>query len=61
MINIGDFEITRIEEMLLIEQPTTFADFRPELITGIRGWLLPNHYDEASTTKTKQPFANQEG
>jgi len=47
--------------MLLIEQPTTFADFRPELITGIRGWLLPNHYDEASTTKTKQPFANQEG
>jgi hypothetical protein len=50
MIKIGDFEITRIEEVLLVEQPTTFADFRPELISGIRDWLLPNHYDETSNT-----------
>jgi hypothetical protein len=46
MIKIGNIEVTRIEEVMLVEQPTSFADFRPELIADIRDWLLPNHYDE---------------
>jgi glyoxylase-like metal-dependent hydrolase (beta-lactamase superfamily II) len=50
MIKIGSVEISRIEDVMIIEQPTTFADFRPELINDARDWLLPNHYDEASNT-----------
>ncbi|MGB8547342.1 MAG: MBL fold metallo-hydrolase, partial [Xanthobacteraceae bacterium] len=50
MIKIGNIEVTRIEEVMLVEQPTSFADFRPELIADIRDWLLPNHYDEKSNT-----------
>jgi glyoxylase-like metal-dependent hydrolase (beta-lactamase superfamily II) len=52
MIKIGNVEVTRIEEVMLIEQPATFADFRPELIDDIRDWLLPNHYNEGSNTFT---------
>src|SRR5215510_7621478 len=52
MIQIGNVEIRRIEEVMLIEQPATFADFRPDLIDGIRDWLLPNHYNEGSNTFT---------
>src|SRR5262245_29141111 len=52
MIKIGDVEIRRIEEVMLIEQPATFSDFRQELIDGIRDWLLPNHYNEGSNTFT---------
>jgi glyoxylase-like metal-dependent hydrolase (beta-lactamase superfamily II) len=52
MIKLGDIEITRIEEVMLVEEPSTFADFRPAMIDGIRDWLLPNHYDEKSNTFT---------
>lgn len=52
MIKLGDFEIRRIEEVMLVEQPATFADFRPQLIDDSRDWLLPNHYDEGANTFT---------
>jgi glyoxylase-like metal-dependent hydrolase (beta-lactamase superfamily II) len=52
MIKLGDIEISRVEEVLLVEEPSTFADFRPAMIDGIRDWLLPNHYDEKSNTFT---------
>ena len=51
MIKIGNIEVTRIEEAALVEQPTSFADFRPELIADYsRLKPLPNHYDEKSNT-----------
>jgi glyoxylase-like metal-dependent hydrolase (beta-lactamase superfamily II) len=50
MIKLGDVEITRIEEVMLVEDPASFVDFRPELIDDIRDWLLPNHYDEKTNT-----------
>ena len=52
MIKIGDVEIQRIEEVMLTEEPASFADFRPELIDDIRDWLLPNHYNETANTFT---------
>ena len=39
MIRLGDVEIIRIEEVMLVEDPASFADFRPEFIDEIRDWL----------------------
>jgi glyoxylase-like metal-dependent hydrolase (beta-lactamase superfamily II) len=50
MIRLGDVEIIRIEEVMLVEDPASFADFRAELIDDIRDWLLPNHYNEKTNT-----------
>lgn len=48
MIRIGDFEITRIEEMMLAEPVETFAGIGKDEIEAQRSWLVPTYYDEAA-------------
>lgn len=50
MIKVGDFEITRIEEMVLAEPAATFAGFDAAALERHRDWLVPTYFDAAAET-----------
>jgi glyoxylase-like metal-dependent hydrolase (beta-lactamase superfamily II) len=45
VITIGDVEVRRIEEIIIYEPMSLFADFRPEVLAENRHWLEPHYYD----------------
>ncbi|MDA8252345.1 MAG: MBL fold metallo-hydrolase [Rhodospirillales bacterium] len=45
MIPVGQFRITRIEEILLAEPSSLFAEWRPEIAAEHRDWLTRSFYD----------------
>ena len=47
MLKVGQFEITRIEEMMLIEPVATFAGIGEAELATHRAWLVPTYYNEA--------------
>lgn len=47
MVQVGEVEITRIEEIMLAEPSTLFAEWRPEHLAENRHWLIPRFYDPA--------------
>ena len=46
---IGDVEVTRIEEAILREPTTIFAEWRDEILDEHR-WMVPNCFDVAAGT-----------
>lgn len=48
MIKVGDFEIRRIEEMVLAEPAASFAGFDAAALSQHGHWLVPNYFDEAA-------------
>ncbi len=46
MIKIGEFEITRVEEVVLDEPVDLLAGFNDDIRDANRGWMVPNFYDE---------------
>jgi glyoxylase-like metal-dependent hydrolase (beta-lactamase superfamily II) len=48
MIRIGDVEIRRIEEIVVLEPSSVFAEWRKEMAHEYRAWLGPNFYDQDS-------------
>lgn len=47
MIKVGDAEIIRIEELMVLEPAATFAGFEKSMLAE-HPWLVPNHYDVAA-------------
>jgi glyoxylase-like metal-dependent hydrolase (beta-lactamase superfamily II) len=45
MLSIGDFEITRVEEVVLHEPTTLFAGWTDDVLERHRGLLVPNFFD----------------
>ncbi len=44
MIEIGDFRISRVEEMVLDEDPSLLKHFDDEILAAHRDWLVPDFY-----------------
>ena len=47
MIKLGDVEIRRIEEVMVLEPTATFAGWQPH-VAREQPWLVPNYYDAAA-------------
>ncbi len=47
MIRLGDVEIRRIEELMVLEPTATFAGWQPH-VAQEQPWLIPNYYDAAA-------------
>jgi glyoxylase-like metal-dependent hydrolase (beta-lactamase superfamily II) len=47
MIRLGDVEIRRIEELMVLEPVATFAGWQPH-VAQEEPWLVPNYYDAAA-------------
>ena len=45
MIQIGDIEVHRIEELIIYEPMTLFPDFQPDALQENLNWLAPHYYD----------------
>lgn len=52
MIRIGKFEIHRVEEVLLREHKSLFADWDEAAVDPIRDWFVPDYYDPADDSFT---------
>ena len=46
MIEIGEFTITRVEEVVLDEHPSLLEHFDDRILAENREWLVPNYYNE---------------
>lgn len=46
MIEIGDFRISRVEEVVLDEPVDLLAGFNDDILAANRDWLVPNFYNE---------------
>lgn len=47
MIRLGDFEISRVEEVVLDEDASFLANFNDDILQQHRGWMAPRYYNEA--------------
>lgn len=46
MITIGDFQLSRVEEIVLDEETTLFEGWGEEALARHQGWMAPNFYNE---------------
>ncbi|MFC7398688.1 MBL fold metallo-hydrolase [Chelatococcus sp. GCM10030263] len=46
MIKLGDFEISRVEEVVLDEPTSLFTPWTEEVLAEHRHWMAPNFYNE---------------
>ncbi len=50
MITIGEFQITRVEDLVIGEDPSLLKHWNDDALRENRAWMMPNFYDEGSDT-----------